>query len=724
MSELAWLNELNPQQRAAVTHGDGPLLIIAGAGTGKTKTLAARVAWLLERGVSAERILLLTFTRRAAQEMLRRAAQYASHSTRHAPHVWGGTFHAVANRLLRQHGHAVGLTPDFTVLDQSDAEDLLNLVRQEMGLHSREKRFPKKGTLLEIYSKCVNSQQPLDKVVPRDFPWCSGFDEEMARLFATYTDRKQQMNVLDYDDLLLFWFHLMRTAEAGARAAERFDHILVDEYQDTNKLQADVLRAMAAAKRNITVVGDDAQSIYGFRAATVRNILDFPKQFPGATVITLEQNYRSVQPILDAANAVIARARQRFTKNLWSERRSEQRPLLVSCVDEAQQCRFVCTRILEQLEAGVPLRRQAVLVRTGHWSDMLEVEMSRRNIPYRKFGGLKFLEAAHVKDLLALLRLLENPRDQVSWLRVLNLLPGVGGATANGVLRFLAANNHDFRSLAHCSVPTAARERFRALAAMLTELAGQGVALSGDLPDSSTRLGPAEAGTPNLARERAPEPGFGVTASAGERLLSGPHTLSAQIERIRKFYEPVFHDIYDHAEVRIRDLEQLAAMAASFGTREEFLSDVTLDPPSGTSDWAGAPHKDEEWMTISTIHSAKGCEWDVVFLIHATDGVIPSDLTTGNAVEIEEERRLLYVAMTRARNWLYVCFPLRYYADKHVLGDRHSYAQLTRFIPSDVRALFEQVTLTLPKPVSGGRGGTKVETNARAKIRSLWSQGS
>jgi DNA helicase-2/ATP-dependent DNA helicase PcrA len=494
----------------------------------------------------------------------------------------------------------------------------------------------------------------------------------MTRLFAAYTDRKQQLNVLDYDDLLLFWFYLMRTTEGGRRAAESFDHILVDEYQDTNKLQADVLRAMAATKCNITVVGDDAQSIYGFRAATVRNILDFPKQFPGATVITLEQNYRSVQPILDAANAVIAKARSRFTKNLWSERRSEQRPLLISCVDEAQQCRFVCTRILEQLEAGVPLRRQAVLVRTAHWSDMLEVEMSRRNIPYRKFGGLKFLEAAHVKDLLALLRLLENPRDQMSWLRVLNLLPGVGGATANTVLRFLAANSHDFRALAHCPVPMAARERFHLLAALLLDLATHGV----ELP--------------------------------------------AQIERIRQFYEPIFHEIYDHAEVRVRDLEQLAAMAEGFGSREEFLSDVTLDPPAGTSDWAGEPIKDEEWLTLSTIHSAKGCEWDVVFLIHATDGVIPSDLTTGNPDEIEEERRLLYVAMTRARNWLYVCFPLRYYADKHILGDRHSYAQLTRFIPGDVRALFEPVTLTLPKPGAGGKGSAKVETDARAKIRRLW----
>ncbi len=702
MTTPAWLSELNPQQLAAATHGDGPLLVIAGAGTGKTKTLAARVACLLERGIAPDRILLLTFTRRAAQEMIRRAEQYATRSTQNASRVWGGTFHAVANRLLRQHGRAIGLTPDFTVLDRADAEDLLNLVRQEMGLHSREERFPKKGTLLEICSKCVNSRQPIEKVVPRDFPWCAGFEEQMARLFAAYTDRKQQFHVLDYDDLLLFWSHLMETAEAGPRVAARFDHVLVDEYQDTNALQAGVLLKMAAGRRNITVVGDDAQSIYGFRAATVRNILDFPKRFSGTTVIVLEQNYRSVQPILDAANAVIARPRRRFTKNLWSERRSEQPPLLVTCVDEAQQCRFVCKTILEHYEAGVPLRRQAVLVRTAHWSDMLEVEMTRRNLPYRKFGGLKFLEAAHVKDLLALLRLLENPRDQISWLRVLNLLPGVGGATANGVLRFLAANNHDVRALAHCPVPPAAREQFRLLCLLLRDLGEatrpptqRGETLSDQIPDTDD--------------------------DGSAKFRSGAPGLSAQIERIRQFYDPIFRDVYDHAEVRIRDLEQLAAIAGGFRSREEFLSDLTLDPPSGTGDWAGTPIKDEEWLTLSTIHSAKGCEWDVVFLIHATDGVIPSDLTTGNRDEIEEERRLLYVAMTRARNWLYVCYPLRYYADKHVLGDRHTLSQLTRFIPAEVRTKFEPLTLKLPPPAFGGRGDTRMETDARAKIRRLWS---
>jgi DNA helicase-2/ATP-dependent DNA helicase PcrA len=673
MPDPVWLAELNPQQRVAATHGDGPLLIIAGAGTGKTKTLAARVACLLQRGVAPERILLLTFTRRAAQEMISRAEACAPRNPQRR--VWGGTFHAIANRLLRIHGRAVGLPPDFTVLDQSDAEDLMNLVRHDLGLHGKEKRFPKKGTLLDIYSRCVNAQEQLEKVLKRDFPWCAEWGKEMKRLFAAYTDRKEQRHLLDYDDLLLFWFHLMGTAEAGPRVAARFDHILVDEYQDTNRLQAEVLLKMAAPHRNLTVVGDDAQSIYSFRAATVRNILDFPKQFPGAAVVTLEQNYRSTQPILDATNAVIALACERFTKDLWSDRRSRQRPILVNCLDESQQSRFVCKRILKHYEAGVPLRRQAVLVRTAHWSDALEVELTRRNIPFRKFGGLKFLETAHVKDLLAFLRLLENPRDEMSWFRVLHLLEGMGPAGANRVIQFLAANHYEFRALRHCRVPPAAQERFAELCGVL-----------GDLAKTETPAG-----------------------------------LGAQIERIRQFYDPIFREVYDHAEVRIRDLEQLAVIAAGFGSREEFLSEITLDPPGITSDWAGPPHKDDDWMTLSTIHSAKGCEWDVVFLIHATDGILPSDLTTGDAEQIEEERRLLYVALTRARNWLYVCFPLRYHATKHALGDRHGFAQLTRFITSGVRAKFEQVTLKLPRPAGGAENDARVEADARAKVRDLWT---
>ncbi|MBI5397319.1 MAG: ATP-dependent helicase [Verrucomicrobia bacterium] len=705
MPDSAWLDELNPQQRAAATHGDGPLLIIAGAGTGKTKTLAARVACLLQRGVPAGRILLLTFTRRAAHEMIRRAEHscHVSRFTFHVSRVWGGTFHAIANRLLRIHGRAVGLAPDFTVLDQSDAEDLLNLVRHDLGLHSKEKRFPKKGTLLDIYSRCANARQPLGRVLKRHFPWCAEHEAELKQLFAAYTDRKHDRHVLDYDDLLLVWRHLMDTAEAGPRVAARFSHILVDEYQDTNRLQADILLKMAGPHRNLSVVGDDAQSIYSFRAATVRNILDFPKQFPGAAIITLEQNYRSVQPILAATNAVIARAPERFTKDLWSDRRSEQRPMLVNCLDEAQQSRFVCKKILEHYEAGVPLRRMAVLVRTAHWSDALEVELTRRNIPFVKFGGLKFLEAAHVKDLLALLRILENPRDEMSWFRVLHLLEGVGPAGAKRIWRFLAANGHDLRALSHCPVPPAARERFIALCGLLRDL--------GEIKLSPKGWGEAP---PSHAHEDSGE----GSAEPRPTIIS----LGTQIERIRQFYDPIFHEVYDHAEVRVRDLEQLGVIAAGFESREQFLSELTLDPPGATGDWAGPPRKDDDWMTLSTIHSAKGCEWDVVFLIHATDGIIPSDLSTGDADEIEEERRLLYVALTRARNWLYVCFPLRYYATKHEMGDRHTFAQLTRFIPTDVRAKFEQVTLKLPKVDAGGAESVAQETDARGKIRGLWEE--
>ncbi|MCX7824698.1 MAG: ATP-dependent helicase [Verrucomicrobiae bacterium] len=724
MSEPAWLAELNPQQRAAATHGDGPLLIIAGAGTGKTKTLAARVVCLLQRGVPADRILLLTFTRRAAQEMIRRTQAYPSASrsenaihlnhgtelqsapaTCHAPSIWGGTFHAIANRLLRQYGRAVRLAPEFSVWDQTDAEDALNLLRQELGLHSREKRFPKKGTCLDIYSRCVNSRRPLASVLKRDFPWCVECEDGLKRLFAAYTEFKERQQALDYDDLLLFWLALMKTPDAGARIAERFDHILVDEYQDTNKLQGEILLRLAGKKRNVTVCGDDAQSIYGFRAATVRNILDFPKQFPGAAIITLEQNYRSVQPILDAANAVMGYARQRFTKNLWSNRRSDQRPALVHCLDEAQQCRFVCRQVLEHLEAGVPLRKQAVLVRTAHWSDMLEVELARRNIPFRKFGGLRFLEAAHVKDLLALLRILQNPRDEVSWCRVLHLLPGIGPAASKNILRHLAENGYRVADLNRCSVPSAARPAFEKLCLLLDELAGS----RGEL------AWPSIVGNRDPGRSR---PDVGPSSDADDPHRTG---IPAQIARIREFYDPLFRDIYDHAEARARDLEQLEQIAATFGSCEEFLSELTLDPPSATSDWSGEPRKDEDWLTLSTIHSAKGCEWDAVMIIHATDGIIPSDLATGDRYEIEEERRLLYVAMTRARNWLYVCFPLRYYATKNELGDRHAFAQLTRFIPPEIRGKFEQWKLTMPQPSSDDAVAIMQQTDARAEIRAQWT---
>ncbi|HEX6131655.1 MAG TPA: ATP-dependent helicase, partial [Actinomycetota bacterium] len=426
--------DLNPEQLAAATHGDGPLLIVAGAGTGKTTTLAARVAHLLERGVRPERTLLLTFSRRAARELLSRAARLGDHPD--AARVWGGTFHAVANRLLRLHGRALGIRPDFTVLDQGDAADVMNLLREELGFAERERRFPRKETLANVYSRTVNAGERLDDVLRRHYPWCIDELGGIRTIFGRYTERKREGNVLDFDDLLLFWKALVTSPETRDAVASMFDHVLVDEYQDTNALQADVLEGMRppGTPRNLTVVGDDAQAIYGFRAATVRNILEFPRRFPGAAVLPLERNYRSCPPILSSSNAVIARSPQRHEKTLRAVRSGGERPTLRACLDEAEQCDAVCRAILEHRERGVPLRSQAVLFRAAHHSDLLEVELARRNVPFVKYGGLRFLEAAHVKDALAILRVVENPWDEVAWFRVLQLPEGMGPASARRLM--------------------------------------------------------------------------------------------------------------------------------------------------------------------------------------------------------------------------------------------------------------------------------------------------
>ncbi|MFZ0712373.1 MAG: ATP-dependent helicase, partial [Terrimicrobiaceae bacterium] len=421
------IDALNPEQLRAATAGEGPVLIIAGAGTGKTMTLASRVAWLVSQGIDPGRIMLLTFTRRASNEMLRRArGALGETANRTLASIWGGTFHSVANRLLRTYGEAIGLDPNFTVMDQSDSEDLMDMCRQNDGLIPKEKRFPRKQTCLAIYSRCVNSSDPLDRTLAAFFPWCVEWEPKLRLLFKSYTEAKQERHVLDYDDLLLYWFHLLGDKTLVTLLNERFDHILVDEYQDTNRLQSSILRRMRSIVHNLSVVGDDAQSIYSFRAADVRNILDFPDEFPGATVVTLETNYRSTRPILDATNRIIGLSRKRHAKELRSAKGSGTKPALVTCEREEDQTDFVVEKVLEHNEKGFGLRRQAILVRTAHWSDHLEVELTRRNIPYRKFGGLKFLEAAHIKDLMSFLRVLENPRDQLAWTRILRLLEGVG----------------------------------------------------------------------------------------------------------------------------------------------------------------------------------------------------------------------------------------------------------------------------------------------------------
>jgi DNA helicase II / ATP-dependent DNA helicase PcrA len=639
-------DDLVPEQREAVTHGDGPLLIVAGAGTGKTMTLAARVAWLLERGVPAERMLLLTFSRRAAKEMLSRAERLSGH--RDAGRVWGGTFHAVGNRLLRLYGRPLGLHPDFTVLDQADGADVMNLIRQELGFAAREKRFPRKETLAAIYSRTVNAGEKLAVVLERDYPWCLEELDGIRLIFEAYTRRKRDQHVLDYDDLLLFWHALASSREAGATLAGLFDHILVDEYQDTNALQANIVEAMRppGTARNLTVVGDDAQSIYGFRSATVRNILEFPQRFPGTAIVKLERNFRSTPPLLDLSNAVIALSPQRHEKTLWSTREGSARPSLRTCLDEAEQCDAVCTEVLRHREEGTPLHRQAVLFRTGHHSDLLEVELARRNIPFVKYGGLKFMEAAHVKDALAMLRVLENPYDEVSWFRMLQLPDGIGPATARRLMDELGVRRAEV-----------------------------------DAGSPLDRLVEAPPEVPGPASE-----GFAALRSAlADCLDESAMPPAAQLDRLRSFLEPVFARKYEAAGARLRDIEQLEALASGYEHRSRFVSELTLDPPSSTGDLAGPPLVDEDWLVLSTIHSAKGLEWDAVHLIHAADGMIPSDMSTGDDDQIEEERRLLYVALTRARDALHVYFPQRYYRRPRGLEDPHSYAQLTRFLPEEVR---------------------------------------
>jgi DNA helicase-2/ATP-dependent DNA helicase PcrA len=616
---------LTDQQRAAVAHDGGHLLIVAGAGTGKTTTLASRLAALVERGTAPERIMLLTFSRRAASELLRRAEGLAGHDV--ARRVWGGTFHAVGSRILRRHGSALGLDPDFSVLDQADAADLLQLVRSELHAHDRvqplDKRHAKKETMAAILSRVVNTSTPLSKVLADDFPWCRDEQAELKAAFEAYTARKRSTAVLDYDDLLLCWAALVRTP-AAAPLLDRFDHVLIDEYQDTNALQADIVAGLASLGATITAVGDDAQAIYGFRNATLRNILEFPERF-GADMVVLDRNHRSTPAILASTNAVIAEATHRHEKVLWSTRPDGPRPALVQCGDEGAQSAAVCARVLEQLERGVPLRSQAVLFRASHHSDLLELELGARRIPYVKYGGLRFLEAAHVKDLVCALRLVLNPHDELAWFRVLQRIDGIGPATAR----------------------------------RLAPLGGVH-----DVP-----------GTEEL-----------VGALADARHLTSHHGPAAAVERMRVWLEPLIERNHANAAARIADLEALTLAAAGAPTLERFLTELVLDPPASTGELAGPPALDDDWLTLSTIHSAKGGEWDAVHVIHLADGSIPSDMATGNDEEIEEERRLLYVAMTRARDRLWCYVPLRYHLGlgRARYDDRHSYAQRSRFLTDAV----------------------------------------
>ncbi|HEX6534473.1 MAG TPA: ATP-dependent helicase [Gemmatimonadaceae bacterium] len=666
---------LNAEQLAAATFGEGPLLIIAGAGTGKTRALVHRVAHLVERGVPPHRILLLTFTRRAAQEMLARAERLVGAAS---ARVHGGTFHATAHRLLRAFGESAGIARDFTILDQGDAVDLMGIARARLGFGERKSRFPKKETLQHVYSRHVNTDIPVEEILRQELPRFEDAAGDIGRVFADYTKRKEERNLVDYDDLLLFWAAMLEgSPELGARIAGLYDHVLVDEYQDTNALQARILRGMCRTHRNITVVGDDAQSIYSFRGATVRNILDFPEQFPGTTRITLERNYRSTQPILDVTNTVIEHARERFRKRLWTERTGGEPPLLVAARDEHEQTSWVVDRVLELHETGTPLREIAVLFRAGYMSADLEIELTNRKIPFEKWGGLKFLEAAHVKDVLAFLRILENPRDEVSWYRVLLLLPGIGDATARAAVDRIAERAWDPRALAAFTPPPRARAAHAALVSLLDALR--------DLHDASAE-----------------------------------RPVSAEIALLRRVYDDILRERYDRVEPRLADLDQLEAIAGGFPSRAAFLAELALDPPATTQDIAAGDRDDDDALILSTAHSAKGREWDAVFVIWAVDGWFPSSRALHGADELEEERRLMYVAMTRARNHLAVTYPVN--ASGSRWGSDHVIDQVSRFIDHDVRARMRVVTAypapepVIPPPSEGAAGALDLRALLRGRF--------
>lgn len=690
VSVPAYLDRLNSAQRNAVCGEvdapdadtrDAPLLVIAGAGSGKTNTLAHRVAHLIVQGADPGRILLLTFSRRAADEMGRRVQRIVALAAREHRHLtgvtlpWSGTFHSVGARLLRDYAGSIGLDPAFTIHDREDSADLINLVRHERGLSNQAKRFPLKGTCLAIYSTVINTQAPLGDVLQTSYPWCAEWEEALKGLFAGYVQAKQAQQVLDYDDLLLYWSHMMSEPELAATMGAQFSHVLVDEYQDTNRLQAGILLGLKPDGRGLTVVGDDAQSIYAFRGATVRNILDFPCVFaPPARIVTLEQNYRSTSAILGAANAVIALAPERFTKDLWTARAGGSAPRLVSVRDDVDQAGFLVDSILARREEGLRLKTQSVLFRAAHHSARLEVELTRRNIPFVKYGGLKFLEAAHVKDVLSVMRFAQNRRDRVSAFRAVQLLAGIGPKTAGRILDNLREAPHGCELLAEQPVPETLRTAWTAFAGLIEDVSR---------PDTAW---------------------------------------PASFDAICGWYRDEMERLFEDAEIRRADIDQLVRIATTYPNRERFLTALTLDPPDATSDESGVPLLDEDYLILSTIHSAKGQEWSAVSLLNVVDGCLPSDLATGSTTQIEEERRLLYVAMTRAKDHLDLVVPQRFYVSHQAGGgDRHVYANRTRFIPNALMSQFDQISWPKPSVEMIGTPESKAKAvDLAARMRGMW----
>lgn len=693
MSSVQAFERLNSAQREAVLYGEprspaglqsGPLLIIAGAGTGKTATLAHRVANLLLRGVSAERVLLLTFSRRAALEMTRRAQRVVAEALAEASSSvsvpgslnlpWSGTFHAIGNRFIRQYASRLGLDPAFNVLDRGDAADLMDLVRHRQGLSKTEKRFPRKDTCLAIYSHRVNTQGSLKDSLESAYPWCLEWEDRLAGLYRAYVEAKLQQQVLDYDDLLLYWKVMMQDERLAAEIGAQFDHVLVDEYQDTNLLQAEILQRLKPQGSGLTVVGDDAQSIYSFRAATVENILGFPQQFrPNAHVVTLEENYRSTQPVLGAANQLMSEGSRQYRKSLRAVRGEGQKPRYVTVQDEQAQADYVVEHVLDYRERGCELRRQAVLFRNADHSATLELELMRRNIPYVKYGGLKFLESAHVKDMLSVLRWADNPRNRIAAFRILKLLPGMGPVNAERACDAFEASGFSWAMLSAHPVPAASRESWLQLTGLLAAIGGSDAAWAG------------------------------------------------QVARVREWYEPQLENLYEHARARRGDLDQLERLAMQYASRESFVTELTLDPPQASGDLAGDPLLDEDYLILSTVHSSKGQEWDAVYLLNVSDGSFPSEFSTGRPELIEEERRLLYVAMTRAKNELHLLAPVRFYVTQQApTGDRYVHGARSRFMTRSVLEAFDHKSWPARTAAAAAVAGSSPDIDVASRLRDMW----
>ena len=674
------LDGLNEQQRRAVTHEGGPLLVLAGAGTGKTRTLVARAAWLRNaRGLPPGRILLLTFTRRAASDMLARAASAGNGSAGGPERIYGGTFHAIAHKIIRQHAESFSLPPQFTILDQSDTTDLLDVLRPDHGLAESGQRAPRAATCADIYTRCVNTGRPVSEVLAGSFPWCVPFTSQLAGLFRAYTARKRARHLVDFDDLLLLWQAALSDQAAGPVLRGMFDAILVDEYQDVNAVQASIVRLLQPDGKQLTCVGDDAQAIYGFRGADPAHLRQLSADYPDLDIVRLHRNYRSRQGVLDLANLIRPSA-PGLNLTLTGDRGPGVPPLLLRCHDEATQAREICARVLESVEDGAALRDQAVLVRAAHHSDILEIELSARKIPYVKFGGLRFTDTAHVRDFLAAARILANPADELAWFRLLRLHDGIGPGHARRVLAVLDPDTSG-QDLTPEDWPRAAEAVPARSRPALTATLGQLATAAND-----------------------PDPGTAAQAGAIVTIL-----------------DPLIRARYPDATARLADLQRLADAAAGQPSLHDALAELTLDPPVSGSDLAGPPRLDEDYLTISTIHAAKGLEWLIVHVPHLIDGALPSDMALGDPGGLAEEHRLFYVALTRARDHLYLYAPLRLHHHRRGRDDRHGFGQLTRFLHRDALAACDNTAAgpaTPPLPLLPAAG--LITGQVDAALGSLW----